>query len=56
MGMVEENLAALLRKRYESLPVEKRMVEVRKLARQSQAQREFLKTYFPDFYREAHGA
>jgi hypothetical protein len=55
MGATEDNLAALLRRRYESMPVEKRAIELRKLARKSTTQREFLKSYLPDLYREAHG-
>lgn len=52
--MGEEHLIEVIKKRYATMPVEKRMVEVRKLARQSATQRDFLKKYFPDFYREAH--
>jgi hypothetical protein len=54
MGTADENLVALLRKRYMSMPADKRMVEVRKLARQSTAQRDFLKKFIPDLYAEAH--
>ena len=52
--MAEEHLIAVIAKRYRAMPPEKRVVEVRKLARQSTDTREFLKKYFPDLYREAH--
>ena len=52
--MGEEHLIAVMVKRYASMPPEKRMVEIRKLARQSSDIREFLKKSFPDLYAEAH--
>ena len=52
--MAEEHLIAVMAKRYKSMPPEKRMVEVRKLARQSPQTREFLKVNFPDLYKEAY--
>jgi len=52
--MGEEHLIQVMAKRYKAMPPEKRMVEVRKLARQSSETREFLKTNFPDLYNEAH--
>lgn len=52
--MGEEHLIAVIDKRYRGMPAEKRMVEIRKLARSSEANREFLKKFFPDLYKEAH--
>lgn len=52
--MGDEHLIEIMKKRYGSMLPEKRMVEIRKLARQSAAQRDFLKKNFPSFYREAY--
>jgi hypothetical protein len=52
--MGDEHLVEVMKKRYATMVPEKRMVEIRKLARQSAGQRDFLKKYFPDFYREAY--
>jgi hypothetical protein len=52
--MAEEHLIAMMVKRYKTMVPEKRIVEVRKLARQSTETREFLKQNFPDFYKEAY--
>jgi hypothetical protein len=52
--MGEEHLIQMMISRYRGMPPEKRMVEVRKLARQSPKTREFLKINFPDLYKEAH--
>jgi len=52
--MGEEHLVEIMKKRYASMPIEKRMVEIRKLARQSADQRAFIKKNFPAFYDEAH--
>jgi hypothetical protein len=51
---MDEHLIAVMTKRYKTMAPEKRMVEVRKLARQSEASREFLKKNFPDLYKEAY--
>jgi hypothetical protein len=52
--MADEHLIKVISKRYKTLSVEKRMVEIRKLARQSEANRDFLKQYFPEYYKEAY--
>lgn len=50
----EEHLMEVLVKRYKTMEPKKRAVEIRKLARQSEGTREFLKKSFPDLYREAY--
>jgi hypothetical protein len=52
--MGDEHLMQVMIKRYKTMLPEKRMVEVRKLARQSEASRKFLKDFFPEFYKEAY--
>lgn len=51
---MEEHLMLVMAKRYKSMPPEKRMVEIRKLARQSSDIRDFLKKNFSDMYKEAY--
>jgi hypothetical protein len=52
--MGEEHLIEAVAKRYKTMEPKKRVVEIRKLARQSPETREFLKKSFPDLYREAY--
>ncbi len=51
--MSDEHLEAIIAKRYKSMSPEKRVVEIRKLIRQSESSRKFFQEHFPDLYQEA---
>jgi hypothetical protein len=54
--MSEKHLIRAISARYKSLPRTKRVAEIREFAGRSAEDAKFIRTYFPDLYREAFRA
>ncbi len=51
--MAEKHLALAIRRRFKRLPAAKRIEKIRSLANESKESKEFIRTGFPELYREA---
>jgi hypothetical protein len=54
--MSEKRLIQAISSRYKALPRTKRVAEIREFAGRSAEEAKFIRTYFPDLYREAFRA